>query len=771
MWNSIRWLPILFFLLPSFALAGSIQLQGGEPVRWKKTSISYYVHQAGSADISNGSDLSAVHAGWDSWQAMPCGFLTFEDKGLISEKKIMVVGYGTNGKNEVAFIEDNQWTHGSFVLGLTSTSMFSGGSIIEADIGFNGLHHTWSTTGQANAVDILAVATHEQGHAVGLQHALSWPTTSNPPIMAPSTDGSIGNNTPTDNDQVGFCFLYPNNYVCASDDDCPMVVEKGPQGEYYSGQITCQGGQCGGFSNQVPVGTKELGEECATDYDCIDELAFCQAVSGSGGYCAVQCDDPANNDCPEGLECMGYQNSSKGVCLPPGGGGGTKQVGEPCQGGQECESLLCVSSPGSNGGICQQGCTPGNDATCPSGQTCSPLSGAGLGVCIDGAASGSKAAGEACANPTECISGLCVGSGSGYICMDSCTPAADDCALGFSCVTLSNGSGACVPSGGGQLGDECEFNNDCQGDACISISGPGFPPTPFCSQDCATTACPCGFNCSSFQGGAAYCTPGEKVACVPDENPCTTDSECISALCHMGLCKDPASPLECTAMEDCWNSTGMCYAGLCETACITITPDCPPGLGCKRMTTNEINGICVPPGPEQSGSPCLSDDACSTLFCEGKGSDPKTCLIACDPNAPSTCGDALECLPVKAGVGGCYLSEEEPVNPETGGETTGGETTGGETTGGETTGGETTGGGTTGGGTTGGETTGGGTTGGETTGGGIPSVGFPQPAAESGDEGGCHVTPRRVPGVFPGLLLLAIGALFLRSRKTLLGRG
>jgi hypothetical protein len=763
MWNLFRWLPALVLLLPTVTLAGSIQLQGNEPVRWKKTSISYYVNQDGSDNISNGSDISAVHAGWDAWEAMPCGFLTFEDKGLINDKKITVVGYGTNGKNEIAFIENNQWTYGSFVLGLTSTSMFSGGSIIEADIGFNGLHHTWSTTGQPNTVDVLAVATHEQGHAVGLQHALSWPTSSTPPIMSPSTDGTSGNNTPTDNDKVGFCFLYPNNYVCTSDDDCPMVVEKGPEGEYYSGQITCQEGQCGGFSNQVPVGTKQLGEECATDYDCVDEQAFCQAMSGSGGYCAVQCDDPANNDCPEPLVCMGYQNSSKGVCLPASGSGngGDGQVGDLCQGGQECESLLCVSSPGSNGGICQQGCTPGNDTTCPSGQTCSPLSGSAIGVCIDGAASGSKATGETCANPTECISGLCVGSGSGYICMDSCAPGVGSCSEGFSCVSLSSGGGACVPSGGGQLGDECQYNNDCQSDACISINNPEFP-APFCSQDCSSAECPCGFNCSNFQGGASYCTPGEKLGCIPNENPCASDIECISSLCHAGICKDLTAPLPCATPEDCWNSTGMCYAGLCETPCVTISPDCPPGLGCQRLTTNEINGICVAPGPDQAGSPCTADAACSTLFCEGKGSEPKTCLIACDPNEGANCGDALECVPMKAGVGACVLVEEVPApTTETGGEVPNTGETGGET-GGEA------------GGETGvnpnpetGEDTGDGFGEGTTAGGGRNPPGFPQPDPGNGESGGCQTTSAPPSMLLPALMALLAGCLCRRRREAL----
>jgi len=589
-----------------------------------------------------------------------------DNLGTLAQTQTTVVGYGTNGKNEIEWVENNQWTYGQYVLGLTTTSTYSGGTIFEADIGFNGLHHTWSTTNASNTMDVLSVAAHEQGHALGLQHVLSWPDPNDPPTMAPNVDLNGNSATINSNDEDGICFLYPDGYTCQTNDDCPFVVSDGPNGEYYSGQITCQGNLCGGFSNQVPEGDKLLGEECVSDFDCGEPNTFCQMVSNSGGICAITCDPNANN-CPSPLVCMEFSNGGGGVCLPSNAGAGDKQVGEPCSGGQECETLLCVAAPGSNQGECMQSCYTDDPATCPPGWFCSPLTGANTGVCVEQAAL--KPSGESCSSPNECLSQLCVGTGDGYYCLDECNISSGNCPDGFSCLQLSGTSkGACFPAGGSGLGAECLSNIDCDSGICIEVSSPGFPSHPFCTQNCGE--CPCGFDCVSFVGGDSYCVPGVKLNCVPDGNSCIEDTECISGLCHLGLCADPKGELSCSSSSQCPTicydgvCPSLCYQGFCEQPCVVITPICPPGTGCLRLTTNEINGVCRPPGPSQPGIACGSDTECNSLFCESAAGDPHACLIPCDPANGVNCGEALECLPVKAGVGGCFPIEEElPVDP------------------------------------------------------------------------------------------------------------
>ena len=616
----------------SLAFAFSVGQSQGNVIRWKKLNVSYYLHPDGSADIGGTADLDMVRKGFQSWQSVPCTAITFSEAGFSSSKALTPLGYGTNGKNEVAWIEDANWKFGTYVLGVTSPVFYTDGSIIEADIALNGYQQKWSTNGASYTSDVLAVATHEEGHFIGMQHVLYGYSSADPPTMAPAVDPYGKTKDLNADDKQGVCYLYPKGtYACASDADCPYVVATNAQGEYYSSKIACQSGLCGGKSNGIPQGTQGLGEECGSDYDCKDSTAFCQTVGTGAGVCAVECTSPAANDCPAGLVCYGYSNGPGGVCLPDQGGGGqpTKGAGEPCSSGNECKSLLCVGTGGPTG-TCRTQCQPGNDAACGAGNVCAKLQGTNVGACVEAEGPGDlKAAGEECQGGQECQSGLCVGSQDAalYHCADPCGAGAS-CPSGFACTPLQGGGGVCLEDTAGELGSACQSNLDCKSDVCITVTGPNAPANPFCTEPCGS--CPCGMKCETFQGGESYCTPSAKVGCVPNGNPCGASSECTG---------------------------GVCFGGLCADGCDVLEPSCPPGKLCKRLTTNEIAGVCAPPGTAQAGSACTEDGDCATLFCdatpEDKANGTKQCLIACNPADGLACGEAFECTPIKAGVGGC----------------------------------------------------------------------------------------------------------------------
>lgn len=624
---------VIALVCPSVLWAAGISLTNGKPVRWPSNSVSYYLHQNGSADVTDGSDLTAARNGFQQWQSAPCTNISFTDKGTTTNLKITTAGYGTNGKNELVWMEGPEWKFGKYVLGVTTTSTYSGGAIYEADIGFNGYLQTWSTTNKPYTSDVLAVSAHEEGHFIGIQHSLTWPNPADPPTMAPSIDPYGKSKDINADDMIAVCFLYPQNFTCQSNSGCPAVVSDGPQGEYYSAQIQCQNGTCGGSSGTPPKGTKNLGEPCSSSVDCADSGAFCQSTGSQGAYCAVGCKSPQQNDCPNGLVCYPYSNSTGGVCLPDldggsSGSGGAKEIGEPCTTSAECKSLLCVGDPATQVATCMKPCSPGNTGGCPDGEVCAQLQDTNFGACIP-SADGSDLLdiGQPCASSDECQSGLCVGGGNipGYYCHSKCTTNGQ-CEDGYECAPLVGGGGACFPksSGAGELGSKCSFNDDCLSDICVSISGTDAPTYPFCTAECGQ--CPCGMDCTTFLGGEKYCVPGKKQACVPNENPCVTSSECQS---------------------------GLCVGGICKVPCVVTAPDCPAGLSCKRLNSNEINGFCVVPGTTGPGDPCTADNECGTLFCDDPKTGSKQCLIPCNPASSTICGDTLQCLPVKAGVGGC----------------------------------------------------------------------------------------------------------------------
>ncbi|GMV44269.1 MAG: hypothetical protein AMXMBFR64_59850 [Myxococcales bacterium] len=610
----------LVLLWTGVAHAFSVSLSQGNVIRWKKPAVTYALHPAGSADISDGSDLQAVRAAFKQWQDVTCTTISFTEKPGSTNLALTALGYGTNGVNEVAWVETSAWVYGSYVLGVTSPVFYTDGSIIEADIALNGYQQKWSTKG--GGADVASTVLHEQGHFIGLQHVLYGFSAQDPPTMAPTVDPGGKTATLHADDKAGVCYLYPKTAGCATDADCPYVVDDGPQGEVYAGKMKCSGGLCGGMSNQLPEGTQGLGESCSSEYDCKDDGAFCQIQGASGGTCAVECASPAANDCPAGLECIGWSNAPGGVCLPKSGGGATKADGAPCSYGNECQSLLCVGDGLT--GTCRKKCAPGNDAACGAGMVCAKLQGQSYGACVEGDGPALKGAGEPCDGGQECASGLCVGLTSvAYACADACVGGA--CTEGFGCVDLVGGGGACLPVGElGELGATCEYNTDCKSDVCIKVTGPQAPPDPFCTQECGE--CPCGMECVEFVGGESFCRPAKKVGCVATGLPCAADGECVG---------------------------GVCDGGLCAQACSVMAPACPAGEACRPLAGTA--GVCDRPGGGAPGGACTDNDDCSTLFCgqlEGTG----VCLVPCDPAQP-LCGDAFVCEPAGA-LGGCVAAPE-----------------------------------------------------------------------------------------------------------------
>ncbi len=625
-----------FFLATSSAAAFSISMTSGNVVRWNKKKINFALHPQCSADLSTTACHNALRDSFKAWEGQPCADLQFVEQAMSNNLKLTAVGYSTNGINELAFIENNQWQYGSQVLGVTAPVFYQDGSIFEADIAFNGLQHTWSATGEWNKQDVMNVAVHEIGHFFGLQHNLGGYDPNNPPTMATTADPNLKSQTPEPDDLKGVCFLQPKgNYTCTSNDDCPLVVDDGPQGEYYAGQITCQNNLCGGVSNEIPEGNAKMGEPCVANMDCEDPL-FCQQLNAGAGVCASNC-NPNQPDCPVGYECVGYQNSPNlGVCLEQQGNNnnGTKGVGEPCESSFECESQLCVYQ--GNGGYCRQACN--SDADCPAGEYCAGLQGASGGACFEGGGNNNgnlKELGEECANGTECASGTCAGGpGTGYFCVQLCSTDAD-CPEGYDCVPLQGGGGACFEgqgqgSGTKEIGEPCQSSNECVSGICLSLGGPGF-----CTENCAAhTDCPCGMKCTATNDGN-YCEGGApKVSCIPDGEACADASEC---------------------------SSGICLFGVCQIACSIFTGDalCPDGQGCGRSVIDKPDGFCMKAGLKGTGEYCAADLECYGLFCHDGA-----CEVPCNPYGPNSCDAGLICDPALGDIGVCSEPPaQDPNNP------------------------------------------------------------------------------------------------------------
>ena len=73
----------------------------------------------GSGDLNASACLQEVKDSFAQWSAS-CANVSFQYQGASNGKQLTSLGYSTNGKNELAWIEDGQWVYGSYVLGLTA---------------------------------------------------------------------------------------------------------------------------------------------------------------------------------------------------------------------------------------------------------------------------------------------------------------------------------------------------------------------------------------------------------------------------------------------------------------------------------------------------------------------------------------------------------------------------------------------------------------------------------------------------------------------------
>lgn len=627
-------------VIPTIGEAASISLikgNSGPVVRWNTSTVSYRLNSACSADVNVSTCLNEVRKAFKIWEPPTCSNLKFTEGALSNNLKLTAVGYNTNGVNDFAWIEGSAWQKGKFTLGVTSPVFYTtgpnAGSIIEADIAMNGYLQTWSTSGKNYSTDVMNVSVHEIGHMFGLQHNL-YPNKSKPETMAPTADHFMGSRTPEADDIAGLCFLYPTGkgLSCASNKDCPYVVDNAPAGEFYAGQISCSSGVCNGPAAAVPSGQKKLGDACASDIDC-GSPTYCQALSNSESVCSQPCNPTQSGSCPSGFTCYPYQGSTtKGGCLKTPSGGTTKlkELGDSCTASSQCKSQLCVNFGGK--ATCEQPCT--SNSQCTTGQQCSQFAGKSYGACtkVSGGSTtpDKKSTGQACQGSSECSSNICVGSGGSGKCVADC--ASSSCPSGYNCLSLSSGKKGCFKGGSKKLGESCGSHDDCSTSLCGPSNGK-YVCTVLCGSGQPT--CPSGYQCFPVSGGASACFPAAKKA--GDGESCEGSSDCVSGLCigggTLGTCVQPCS------------KDGQCASGY---ACYPLQGG---GGACTKLGDKKIGDTCAKPSECATGK-------CVTL------SGKTVCTATCQSTVDCPCGQ--ECTEFSSGAKYCKAGKKVACVPNQG---------------------------------------------------------------------------------------------------------
>jgi hypothetical protein len=568
-------------------------------IKWTKTDVPYLLNPAGSADITNGSDIAAIHESFADWVNLPCGALDATHAGAAGSTNILT-GSNLNGKNEITWVETSAWTFGKYVLGVTVPAFAYSGKIGESDIAFNGYLQKWSTSGGFGKVDVKAIAIHEIGHFFGINHNLAGWSQSNPPTMAPAWDGTTKQRSLEQDDKNAFCFLYPAGgaYSCTKDDDCPYILSQQGNEEVYTGKYVCKSGGCV-LGAATGDSSKGLGEACSYTQECAGNL-FCQPLTASAAICTHTCTPGNDATCEPGFVCAPYQGGGGGACIP--GQPSSKFDGTECTDSSECESGLCAINPITGDAVCQSPCNPSApDPGCRQGETCvaGPNTGT-LGACwpSDDLGGVNKPDDAPCEADFQCKSGYCVpdpDTGE-QLCRSGCDPVLDNCAAGTWCVEVTPGLGICMPGSPPaevvKLGEGavCLTLDDCESQFCYKPPGSAVA---LCRNACSLQAgdCPEGFLCIGY---------GE-----PDIGVCMPSAGEPAG----GPCVDPAG----CASEVCVETEGE---GVCSQQCIGSAV-CPCGMSCAVISG--LGAVCVPepsaPGCAPGGVTCDSDLDCESGVC------------------------------------------------------------------------------------------------------------------------------------------------------------
>ncbi|MEZ4390074.1 MAG: matrixin family metalloprotease [Polyangiales bacterium] len=355
--------------------------------------IGYRVNAATApSSIGASGALAAIDGGMASWAGPTCTRWRSTNLGSTS------VTRASARDNVNTFL----WLSGSWpaelgsvnvTIGVTTPVFIPGRYVLDADIQFNAVGFTWSTTGARNTVDTQSIATHEEGHFLGLDH---------PPVrgavMYASYSGGVLRNLSSD-DIAGVCALYPSGGA---------VPDAGPPADPCARFTSCAGctpnQNCGWCesSNSCQTGTSTgstTGPACSGNWrwdprTCTGATDPCNAFTSCSSCTAQnQCGwCGATNRCVLGTptgpaaggSCGGYAWTSNMCAASTDAGAptGTQRFGEPCQMRADCASgLLCVGGSGVSP-FCTRVCT--DDCTCPRGYGCAARLSTGQTVCVPG---------------------------------------------------------------------------------------------------------------------------------------------------------------------------------------------------------------------------------------------------------------------------------------------------------------------------------------------------------------------------------------------------